>query len=79
MNTLNKRMKGITMTIQVTDGGSDQRDGVTVSTQSCRRRDRIGEAGPTGTLSPGLKIHHVCLKTMFSVRYDEADPRIHQL
>lgn len=72
-------MKGITMTIQVTDGGSDQRDGVTGSIQSCRRRDRIGDAGPTGTLSQGLKIHHVCLKTMFSVRYDEADPRIHQL
>lgn len=57
MNSM-KRLNGVTMTIQVTDGPSDERDRVEGSTQPCEKRDDIADrtavTGLTGTLSLSL-------------------------
>ena len=72
MNSMEKRLNSVTMTIQVTDGRLDQTGGVAGSTQPCGKGDRIangmGETESIGTLSPRLRLHYVCLRTMFDVR-----------
>lgn len=72
MNSMEKRVNNATMTIQVTDGRLDHTDGVAGSTQPCGKGDRIsngmGETESIGTVSLRLRLHDVCLGTMFDVR-----------